>query len=234
MNQGLRDEIKRKIGQFVLGAVAIGAAIYVKDLYGFETFMNAAFCVVLIVILIDYLRVDLDFSPGFLHGQFLMRPAEIKGVHGLTFACLGGLLAFVFFDFDIALAAIAISIYGDGFAAIIGKRYGKTHLYNGKSLEGSIAMLLVALVVAFIFLKNIWLILAVSLAASVLELFVNHYPDDLVSPIYTGVAGQLLAAALGLRPLPSGYGMGIAVFIMLLAAVILIYVFSMIFRKRAA
>jgi phytol kinase len=45
----------------------------------------------------------------------------------------------------IPIVATFVMAWGDGFAALIGKRFGKHRLINGKTLEGSLAMFLFAL-----------------------------------------------------------------------------------------
>jgi phytol kinase len=94
----------------------------------------------------------------------------------------------------IGALGILILGYGDGFAAIIGKKFGKTKLIFGKSLEGSItfyvASLLVVIVVLFIYqpmLSNTLLIvLLLPLFATLIELITPAGLDNLTIPL--GVA----------------------------------------------
>lgn len=48
------------------------------------------------------------------------------------------------------IAGILVLGYGDGFAAIIGKRFGKTSLLFGKSLEGSLTLFFVSILVLIV------------------------------------------------------------------------------------
>jgi len=109
--------------------------------------------------------------------------------HGLGlfyYAISWTILAFVFFDQPYIIAVgIAAMSYGDGFASLIGKKYGK-HEYNIfgdiKTIEGSIAMFLTLIITLWIALSyyvafvgyspsiaNIWLIVLVSFVATVVE-----------------------------------------------------------------
>lgn len=126
----------------------------------------------------------------FLVLTFLMSPySPIKmknrvstSGHGLGlfyYAMSWTILAFLFFDqpWIIAIGIAAMS-YGDGAASLIGERYGKTK-YNlfgdSKSLEGSLGMFLILIIMLFVVLSyysvpfNISIILPVALVATILE-----------------------------------------------------------------
>ena len=82
--------------------------------------------------------------------------------------------------------------YGDGFAALIGQKYG-THAYTifkgHKTLEGSLAMLLVSMIViiTYQFLQlgsvNFIQVLLLSVVATLVEALSPHGLDNLFIPI---------------------------------------------------
>jgi phytol kinase len=93
-----------------------------------------------------------------------------------------------------AVLGVLIMTWGDGFAALIGQRWGKHHyLLWGvqKSWEGSLAMLLISAVVCSLVLfgvygyaGQIWIIaLGVALIATVLEAFSKLGIDNLTVPL---------------------------------------------------
>jgi dolichol kinase len=230
-SEELKKELKRKLGRFIIGTIAIPSIIYIKTFYNHATLINAGFIILLLIVFFDYLRVDKYFSVPFFHNSFVLRSSEKYGVHNITFACLGYLLAVSFFDFNIALAAIAVSIYADGLAAIIGMGIGRTKIYHGKSLEGSMTMALISLVVGILFIKNIWLILTLATIATLLELFVKNYPDDLIIPLYAGFGTQLAAVILGLRPLAQGFSLGLLIWVIMAMALALFFLGTIIYKK---
>ena len=89
------------------------------------------------------------------------------------------------------LGAIGILIlgYGDGFAAVIGKKYGKKQLINGKSLEGTITMFVVSLAVGLLVLGISqvtgfwWMALLIAAFATMIELFTPKGLDNLSVPL---------------------------------------------------
>jgi phytol kinase len=93
-----------------------------------------------------------------------------------------------------AVIGILIMTWGDGFAALVGQRWGKHHyLLWGvqKSWEGSLAMLMISAVVCGIVLLSVygfngyvWIIaLVVALIATLLEAFSKLGIDNLTVPI---------------------------------------------------
>lgn len=92
---------------------------------------------------------------------------------------------------------ILIMGYGDGFAAIIGEKYGKhsfTLMNSKKSLEGSLAMFIVSFIVAFIIAvlagnSCIWLLpLSIALIATIVEIFSPYGIDNLTVPLITSLS----------------------------------------------
>jgi phytol kinase len=85
---------------------------------------------------------------------------------------------------------ILVMGYGDGFAAVIGEKFGKTKLVFGKSLEGSLAMFAASLIVATILLlvvggQPLWWLIALVLAvvATLVELYSPFGLDNLSVPL---------------------------------------------------
>ncbi len=97
--------------------------------------------------------------------------------------------------------------YGDGFAALIGKFFGKKKVFGKKTYIGSIVMLIVTFIV--ILLTSIafkvddvvtisWVLRAVfiSFTAMVIEIFTPSGLDNLSVPILTALISALLLGAL--------------------------------------
>lgn len=230
LTEELWAEIKRKSGRLIVGTILIIFGVYLNNKYGPEIPRNALFFIVLITIFLDFLRVDLRVPvPIFEH--FLMRPIERVGLHGATLAGIGCVLAFTFFDFDIALAAAAMYLYGDAASGILGRRFGKTKIYNGKSLEGSLAFLAVAAIAGFVFLNNIFLIMGMAIMAALIEMVVIKISDDLILPLYTALGGQILALALGLRLPIKGFSAALIAWLTLLVALAIFFGASAFSRK---
>ena len=119
----------------------------------------------------------------------IMRPEEqppLGGpliLNGAVWMCLSAALCAALFREPIAAAALAMLMVGDGAAAVIGRRYGRhRYPFSPKSLEGSAAFFLTAVLIA-------------------LPLLLLSLPYPPLTPQQLG-AGALTAAVVEALPLP--------------------------------
>ena len=129
---------------------------------------------------------------------FMMRPEEISGPNktivftGATWVFISAFILALFFPKHIAACAFAVFMVGDGFAALVGRRYGKIFWRGGrKTLEGSMAFLVSALVVVLMvpgvkFMAGAW----ASVGACLAEALPGPLNDNLRSPL---VAALIMA-----------------------------------------
>ncbi|MBN8569265.1 MAG: hypothetical protein J0M18_06510 [Ignavibacteria bacterium] len=68
---------------------------------------------------------------------------------GGTYLVLASLFCFIFFEKHVAISALLITTFGDTFAALAGKSFGRIK-YWGKTLEGSLAFFFTGLVVLYL------------------------------------------------------------------------------------
>jgi len=101
---------------------------------------------------------------------------------GAIFYGIGATVPILLLDRFTACAIIAILSVGDAASTIIGRAFGK-HKVHGKkkSIEGTIAFVIFAVPAAYLFLQNIWLVLAFSVLGAIVELF-SPYDDNLAIP----------------------------------------------------
>jgi len=90
-----------------------------------------------------------------------------------------------YFDYQLeGLFAILAMGYGDGFGAVIGKRFGRLKIYRNKSYIGSLAMLIFTLIIGIILFTTQWhLIIVIAFAATALEMFTLKGYDNLSVPL---------------------------------------------------
>ena len=148
----------------------------------------------------------------FIFLTFLMSPyTPIKSIRGKTSAAGHGMglvyyaiswtiLAYVFFDHKIVIAiGILAMSYGDGFASLIGSRYGKKRydIYNDqKSYIGSISMFVfsfIMFIVALIFyeftitMKVVVILIIIALLSTVAETITPKGLDNLSVPFIASI-----------------------------------------------
>lgn len=155
----------------------------------------------------DWARVRWEPARRLLHGLFapLMRPEEIPPLggrvvlNGATWMCIAAALCAAVFAPGVAAAALAMQLVGDGAAAVVGRRFGRTRWPGSpKSVEGSAAFaataLLAGLGVAFWPGAGLTLgaCLVGALAGAVAEAVPMGVNDNLRVPLVAGAAMALV------------------------------------------
>ena len=148
-----------------------------------------------------------DYSPIKIENKV----TESGHVLGLFFyALIWSVLLLIFNGENLWIVAMAIAalVYGDGFAALIGSKFGRTKytVWGGeKSLEGSLAMFVVVAVVSvFVWMFyvavgyslppfNFWAILGISAVATVCEAISYGGIDNITVPGLTAILYYVLS-----------------------------------------
>lgn len=152
--------------------------------------------VVLDLVRIHERRVHTFFS-GFFGG--MIREHEEFGLLGSTYLLLAALLAVDLFPRPVAACALGFTVLGDGFAAVVGKAWGRTRFF-GKSLEGAAGGLAACLLWGSFLALTGWLpwhvVLAGAMAASLVEFLPIPLDDNLGITLAAGYAMRLLWSPL--------------------------------------
>ncbi len=120
----------------------------------------------------------------------LLRSDEKNRIVGASYGLLGILGAFALFDRDIAVVAVLFLALGDPVAAMVGIRLRRGPVF-GKSLSGSMAMVMAALaVVAVLHVTGAidfrWAFVVGAVAATAIELLPLPLNDNLTIPLGAG------------------------------------------------
>ena len=104
-------------------------------------------------------RPDTRFGSLFKKSfQLMARKEDWKRgyLHGPSIYVIMVAFCILFVDYRIAGAIFAILAFGDGFATLVGLKYGKYMIYNYKTLEGMVAFVIFSLPTSLIayFLTN--------------------------------------------------------------------------------
>ena len=140
-----------------------------------------------------------DFLMGLM-GK-LAHPHEAWRVNSATWYATACVILSLMWNLPVASLGIAVLGFADPAAAIIGRRYGRIKLVNGRTLEGTATFVAVGTLVAVPWLALVWgmdpgLALKLgffgALAGGVAELFSRRVDDNLSIP----VAASLVALVL--------------------------------------
>lgn len=178
----------------------------------------------IVVIIIEYLRLERRADIPLLSWLWanFRREREQERLGAELFFLLGVIVALGAFEPRVAVAAVLMTVFGDLAAALAGIRWGRVRprMFHGKSIEGSIAALLINLGAGWACLRDsgsgaawwqpllagevfpgfgqpLWLVIAVmSAVAAVTELIISEIDDNLTIPVFAGFAGQLVLSAV--------------------------------------
>ncbi len=148
----------------------------------------------IIFLILEYFRLELSWKMPFF-SQFI-RPKEQNKMYGVIYFLSATIISLAVFDYKIALAALLMTTFGDMIAALVGKKYGTTLIYRNKTWAGFLAELGTNLVVGFFILDSIYVILGMALVATIVETLVDELDDNLLIPIFSGFAGQIIFFSL--------------------------------------
>jgi len=191
MRKELAFEIKRK---FVHSLSLLFVIIYlvVESFYDERVALMSLIGILFLFLLIDYFRVVRKCRIPLFHG--IWREKEKNKLGGNVFLIIGVIIALAVFDFEIALAALLITAFGDMAAAIVGVGFGKHYLSKKKTKtwEGTIAGLVVNFVIGFFLIDNLPIVFGMAVVAVWVEAKLTNVDDNLAIPVLSGFVGQAL------------------------------------------
>ena len=143
-------------------------------------------------IAVDYFRIIKNKRIPIV--QFLWRKKEKDVLGGQVYYVLGITIALAFFEFQIALAVILMTVLGDTAAAIFGIAFGKHWIKKLKDTawEGIIAEFVVDLIIGYLIIGNWYIIIPMALVATFVETVFTHIDDNLSISLFAGFTGQVI------------------------------------------
>lgn len=170
----------------------VGAATYQWGVGRFGCTM------IMLSILATYFSLELSrriwprFNDTLMEGWFrhIVRPRERYAMPSAIWYALGVLPVVLFASQTTTQVAVLVLGFGDPAASIIGKRFGRVHIFGRKSLEGSLAFVAasVAFVVPFlVFLRDLsWpMALAAGIAGAMAGALAEMMSDDRLDDNFT-------------------------------------------------
>ncbi len=188
----LTFEIKRK-------AIHICGLVYVLFYWAVLKVFNSSriamlllLAILLIIISMEFFRIVEKKKLPSIH--ILMRKKEENTLGGQVYYILGIILALSIFDFQIALAVIFMTVFGDMAAAIFGIAFGKHWIKDipNTAWEGVVAELIVNIIIGYFIIGSWIIIIPMALMATFVETIFPHIDDNLTIPIFAGFIGQAL------------------------------------------
>ncbi len=189
-------EGKRKSLHIAAGAIPV-ALIYMP----WDIALISLTLLTLLNVLLDvgkYKVVFLGRAYQYLVGDILREHERKGGLTGATYFFLSLCLSYILFHLFLALPVQNIAVIytgfmiGDAAAALVGKNFGRIHLCNAKSLEGSLSFCIASLGATFWMVDSIYFPVWSAAALSVTELIWVKLDDNFFVPLIVLAVSALL------------------------------------------
>jgi phytol kinase len=171
------QELVRKLIHVIFGLGIAGIVLVLDHTTAMAVLAGGLFFGLIIIDLI--LRgYTLPIFSGVVN--YVDRSDPLPGKGALYFA-VSALTCVILFPVEIVVPALISLAVLDGVATIAGIRFGRTRIYNGKSLEGTVAGIFVTFLVLLLFI-SIPGAFIVAVVAGIIEMF-SPIDDNLVIPV---------------------------------------------------
>jgi len=191
MPTNISFEIKRKIFH-IFALLYIAIYILVANYYDEQMAVLALLAILMFFIVLEFIRINFNVKVPIFNS--LWRDREKNKIGGEIYFLIGAIIAFAVFDFNIALAVMLMTIFGDMTAALIGVFFGKKkiHSKSEKTWEGFFAELIVNIIVVLLLIDSFAIGLSMAFTAAFVETIFTHIDDNLAVPVTAGFVGQIL------------------------------------------
>ena len=171
-----KNELMRKAIHACNSIIAF--SLYILDKYEVLLIVGISGSMIL---LFDYLRLNNKSIKSFYNSVFgkVTRDFENRKLTGASYVMIGAFIVLFFFETKVCIPALLIMSFSDTAAALVGKLYGKTKIFD-KSLEGSFAFFVVSFIIVLFFIPEIDLffsLIAITVV-TIIELVPKYGLDD--------------------------------------------------------
>ncbi len=200
MDEKMKFEIRRKVFHF-FSISFIFIYFYISRYFSHRAALLTLTLILIFLLFIEFVKIKYQAKVPLFHS--LYRDIERNGFSGAIFLTIGAIISFAVFDFEIAVTALLMMIFGDMASSLVNLRFGKHRINNiqNASWEGVIAEFVVNMVVGIIFLDYFFIVFFMAFTATLVETILNSPDDNLTVPVLSGFVGQgmlILSRILGL------------------------------------
>lgn len=164
-----------------------------------------------VVYILDRIRIhypELVERAPWINALFFRAEEQFKE-SAMTPYAIAILLTLLTFPKTLALIAIYTLAIADPLSALVGITWGRRHIVEGKTVEGSLAFWAATAVIAAVVLRLTTVVaatpiavatLAIGFAGAVFEMLPLRLDDNLTIPLFVGFAGWVVCALVGIIP----------------------------------
>lgn len=181
-----RLELKRQLFHLLLGVAIAGAVYALKPVIGL-LILAPLIGALSLMYWIGKAKVDIKVANHLLY--HLERPGE-RPFKGAMMFGLGVIAPIALLNVDYGCAVILIFAFGDCFATLVGRRYGRIRLGH-KSLEGSAAFMISAMIPSAMLVGPSHAMI-LSFSGAVIELLFSEVDDNVSVPGLLSLLAMIL------------------------------------------
>jgi dolichol kinase len=182
----MRKEFERKITHLIVGSLL---AVLILCLGQPNATIAVGAGIAFGLFLSELLHNHIRLQPFWWFIQRMEREGVRKPGVGTINFFLGAFIALIFFDAMTVFVAVLILSFGDSFAAIVGKCFGKHRISKGKSIEGAAAGFIASFLVCLPYVPV--LAAAVTCAIASLAELLIPIDDNITIPPIAAIALRL-------------------------------------------
>lgn len=182
------DEVLRKVVHFFLGlGIAVTIPLFDRQM------VLAAFVIAIFVGFIVSDALSRGYTIPLVSPIIaLLERKDVLPGKGTLYFAIGIFFCLVFFPLTVVVPAVICLAVLDGIATIVGIRFGRHRIWQGKSLEGTLAGIGAAIVFLLVLTPmSLLLALAAAVIAGIVELL-TPVDDNLVIPVSVCIVLTLL------------------------------------------
>lgn len=185
-------EFFRKMFHLVGGLLIVVGYTLLLNYFSDRVAILAMTAILLLLLELEYIR--LEHRPKIVSIiDNIFRSHEKDNISSAAFMVISCIICFSAFGYWVAFVALFMTVFGDFFAALVGRAFGKTKIVNNKTVAGTLAGLLANLTVGILILPNfVLLVTAMAFVATFVELITNKLEDNLTVPLFAGFIGQMI------------------------------------------
>ncbi|MEM4254432.1 MAG: hypothetical protein QXR48_03570 [Candidatus Woesearchaeota archaeon] len=179
-----KREFWRKVAHVLIGTCCLFGGWLFLARYGSDALDLALASTLAVLVLADVLIADYGWKLPLYH--HLQRHHEIESFHTATLGLMSSIIVLKLFALPVAIASIAMLIYGDAASAIAGILYGN----KNSALWRAIAMFVVSVLIGWVVFG--WIGVMMGVVATFAERLTFKIDDAVTIPVFAGLAGHLL------------------------------------------
>lgn len=183
----MKDELPRRLFHTCICLIFPMAALFLQR----DIFLILLVSITAIFLLFELIRMRIpSVNKWFLtYFHVLVRKKETAKLTGSSYLLIASVISFLIFDKSIAVLSFSFLAVGDPVGGAAGTRWGKRK-FRGKSLEGSFAFFLSALIfgllINMVTRVDLLVLFVGALTATLTEFFSLPPDDNLTVPLLSG------------------------------------------------